>query len=202
MYLSRFFLNPKHPLARRDLANPYEMHSTLAWLFENPAAARPLWRLEWTRPPAVLFQSFEPPDFSRLLRREGFEGYFASAPESKEYRLPSLIQAGERLRFRLEANPTVTRGGKRHGLTRIDDQMLWLHRKAASAGFSVLHAYVSRMERRSFKKRGADAPIVLFAVRFDGWLEVRDPDKLREAIRLGVGHGKALGLGLLSISRV
>lgn len=202
MYLSRFFLNHRHWLARRDLSNPYEMHSTLSWLFNRPAEARPLWRLELTRTPLVLLQSLEPPDFSRLLTRDGFDGYFADAPESKSYLLPALLKAGERLRFRLEANPTVTRAGKRHGLTRVDEQLGWLQRKGKAAGFDILGAVVTRIERRSFKKRGTDAPIVLLAVRFDGWLEVRDPEQMQLAIRQGLGHGKSLGLGLLSISRI
>jgi CRISPR system Cascade subunit CasE len=59
---------------------------------------------------------------------------------------------------------------------------------------------VSRVERRSFPKRGREAVIVLLAVRFDGYLRVRDPELFREAVVNGIGHGKALGLGLLSIA--
>jgi CRISPR system Cascade subunit CasE len=201
VYLSRLVLNPRDHRARRDLANPYEMHATLAWLFEDPKVARPLWRLESVRPPVVLLQSTAPPDFARLQGRDGYQGYFAKAPESKPYGLPDRLNAGLVLRFRLEANPTVTRQGKRHGLRRVDEQLLWLHRQAEKFGFTVVGVTVSRIERRSFWKRGADRPIVLFAVRFDGHLQVRDPKRLREGIVRGIGHGKALGLGLLSLAQ-
>lgn len=200
MYLSRLVLNPRQPRVRRDLGNPYEMHSTLSWLFEDPKAARPLWRLESTRPPVVLLQSVVPPDFGRLLDRDGYEGYLQAPPESKPYRLPERLEVRQVLRFRLEANPTVTRRGKRHGLRRVEDQLRWLHRQAGKFGFDILGATVSKVERRSFWKRGSGAPIVLQVVRFDGFLEVVDPERLREAMCRGIGHGKALGCGLLSLA--
>jgi CRISPR system Cascade subunit CasE len=36
-------------------------------------------------------------------------------------------------------------------------------------------------------------------VLFDGYLVVNDPDPFREALQRGIGHGRALGLGLLSV---
>jgi CRISPR system Cascade subunit CasE len=200
MYLSRLVLNLRHRWARRDVANPHEMHSTLLRLFDDPKAARPLWRLESMNPPTVLLQSTQPPDFGRLLTTNGYDGYFACPPQSKPYHLPDGLVEGQVLRFRLEANPTVTRRGKRHGLRRVDEQLVWLHRQAQRHGFDVLAATVSRIERRSFRKRTGGAPIVLLAVRFDGYLQVREPYLLKRAIAQGIGHGKALGCGLLSIA--
>ena len=49
MYLSKLTLDPRHLGARRDLADAYEMHRTLARAFapdESSAPARFLWRLE------------------------------------------------------------------------------------------------------------------------------------------------------------
>jgi CRISPR system Cascade subunit CasE len=42
--------------------------------------------------------------------------------------------------------------------------------------------------------------IRVYAVLFDGLLTVTDPETFRVALRTGVGHGKAMGLGLLSIA--
>jgi hypothetical protein len=41
----------------------------------------------------------------------------------------------------------------------------------------------------------------LFAIRFDGLLQVADPDRLQETVRQGIGSGKGLGFGMLSLAR-
>ena len=38
------------------------------------------------------------------------------------------------------------------------------------------------------------------SVQFDGVLQVRDPARLLEALRVGIGSGKGLGFGLLSLA--
>lgn len=200
MYLSRLVLNPRNPAARRDLANPYELHATLYRAFTEPRAARVLWRLEHLRPPVVLVQSLEPPDFAAVEQVEGDSPYFLEPPRTKPMAILERLRPGQVLRFRLEANPTVTRGGKRHGLCRVEDQIAWLLRQAAKSGFEVVGAAVTRSERRSFAKRGQPERIVLQVARFDGHLRVLDPARLREAVARGLGHGKALGLGLLSLA--
>jgi CRISPR system Cascade subunit CasE len=43
--------------------------------------------------------------------------------------------------------------------------------------------------------------LLLRTVSFEGILEVRDPAKLEEALRSGIGRGKAFGCGLLSLAR-
>lgn len=214
MYLSKLVLNPRHPLARRDLANPYELHSTLSWVFEATPNERVLWRVERGRLdslPVVLVQSHQAPMWERLQEREGYAGYFLAPPQTKPYTLPERLAAGQVLRFRLEANPTVTRAGKRHGLRREDEQIAWLERQGARHGFSLLYyetedgrkipsCRVTSAERRRFRKRQTGAYIVLWAVTYDGYLKVSNPVALRDAIAKGLGHAKGLGMGLLSIA--
>lgn len=213
MYLSKLTLNPRHPLARRDLANPYELHSTLEWVFEGCPDERLLWRVErsrWSVAPVVLVQSRNAPPWERLAMRDEYQGYFLREAEWKPYTLPDRLVAGQVLRFRLEANPTVTRDGKRHGLVRPEQQIEWLERQGARHGFRVLYTElpegrlpscrVSAVERRRFRKRQTGQLIVLLAVTYDGYLQVTDPAALRQAIACGLGHGKGLGLGLLSVA--
>ncbi len=213
MYLSKLVLNPRHPLARRDLANPYEMHSTLAWVFEGHQDERLLWRVERPRfesAPVVLVQSRHAPEWSRLEAREEYAGYLLREAQWKPYTLPDRLTAGQVLRFRLEANPTVTRDGKRHGLLREEQQVAWLERQGAQHGFRLLYfespdgripsCRVTAVERRRFRKRQTGQFIVLLAVTYDGYLQVTDPAALRAAIAEGLGHGKGLGLGLLSVA--
>lgn len=201
MYLSQLTLDPGQPQARRDLANRYDLHRTLCRAFDEPADARPLWRLELLRPgepPRLLVQSRAAPDWARL--HAAHPGYLADA-RSKPLDLAGHLAPGLRLRFRLEANPTVTRAGKRHGLRREDEQLAWLQRQAARGGFAVEAAVVTREERLALRKPGQPRPIVLHAVTYDGRLVVADPDPLAAALDTGLGHGKALGLGLLSLGR-
>src|SRR5690606_37796715 len=66
--LSRLVMNLGSSAARRDLANAYEMHSTLMRLVDA-GAGRPLWRLELGRdgrPPELLIQTDVEPDFGAL----------------------------------------------------------------------------------------------------------------------------------------
>lgn len=201
MYLSRLTLDLGSGQARRDLANRYDLHATLCWAFDDQQAARPLWRAELARPgepPQLLVQSLGPPAWGRIAARHA--GYFA-AHDCKELDLAGQLRAGQRLRFRLEANPTVTRDGKRHGLVREEEQLAWLDRQGERGGFAVAAAVVSRADRLVLRKRDPARRITLQAVLFDGYLVVRDPAALGEALLRGIGHGKALGLGLLSLGR-
>ena len=44
--------------------------------------------------------------------------------------------------------------------------------------------------------------IRIFSVLYDGILTVTEPDKFRDALQTGIGHGKTLGLGLLSVAPI
>ena len=48
-------------------------------------------------------------------------------------------------------------------------------------------------------KQHAGNGIRIFAVLFDGLLTVTEPDTFRLALQTGIGHGKTMGLGLLSV---
>ncbi len=203
MYLSQLTLDPGHPQARRDLANRYDLHRTLRRACAAPGdtspegePAHPLWRLELLRPgeaPRLLVQSRAAPDWGRLA--DQYPGYLADH-RAKALDLADRLAPGQRLRFRLEANPTVTRDGKRHGLRREEDQLAWLDRQAERGGFRAEAAVVIREERLALRKPGQPRPIVLHAVLFEGRLTVTDPARLAAALDTGLGHGKALGLGL------
>ena len=39
----------------------------------------------------------------------------------------------------------------------------------------------------------------VFAVLYDGMLTVSEPAKFKDAVQTGIGHGKVMGLGLLSV---
>lgn len=216
MFLSKLVLDPHAPSARRDLANPYQMHASLCRAFAAPDECPPrfLWRLETarnTRFPHVLVQSAAAPDW------EGFGEYFCAPPEVGRLPLEHL-QEGQTLRFRLRANPTVTRydpeairqrqdgtvnqgKGKRHGITDVEGQLSWLARQMERGGFAVLGAIVARSERVRMTKHQGGPPITLQAVLYEGHLKIAYLEAFKATLERGVGPAKAFGFGLLSIAK-
>jgi len=222
MYLSRLTLNPRSRRAQRELANPYELHRTLMRAFpaELPAGERVLHRVEvgaQDGPPTVLVQSLTPPDWSCL--RDGDDsadrdarGYLLRAPESKEFAID--FAPGHILAFRLRANPTKKhRRTDGEGVERAvrdpiyqeDKQLEWLARKAQQGGFRILRVAV-RPEGNEIAwqsaRSGPRRKLTLYGVRFDGVLQVTDPDRMQETLRAGIGSAKGLGFGLLSLAPV
>lgn len=240
MYLSRLVLNPRSRDVRRDLADCQELHRTVLAAFparqaHNAVGARDefgvLHRLEPVRRvtgPVLLVQSAEAPDWGRLPA-----GYLdVSAPAANPATTPlrpflDSLQPGERLRFRLRANPTKKvdtksgpsgerRNGRRVKLTTEAEQVAWLRRKAAEGGFEVLSVHMSTEgfeadvgvvdegQTRGWRRTPAGRPRVLTfgAVLFDGHLRILASDAFARTVERGVGSGKAYGFGLLSVGRV
>ena len=123
MLLHRIHLDPRCREARRDLSDPYQLHATLCRAFSAPDKKCPenefLWRLEPETDPAgcprVLVQSRAGPEWEAI----GIDGWLveADAPVDLTKRLKlDDVKVGQRFRFRLRANPCVTRNGKRQGL--------------------------------------------------------------------------------------
>ena len=202
MYLTRLRLDPRSALARRDLADPYEMHRSLVRAFVRDAEQTPprfLWRAEptaaWSSP-ELLVQSAEPGDWSVLA---GQPNYFKGEAETREWAPEAWVREHECFRFRLFANPTVTRDGKRLGLMGEEAQLAWLVRQGERLGFGVEAALVTGSEM--LKSRKGDSRISLLRACFDGRLRVRDAEALAAALHAGIGPGKAFGCGLLSLGR-
>lgn len=234
MFLHRIHLDPRCREARRDLSDPYQLHSTLCRAFSQPDKKCPegefLWRLEPETDlagcPRILVQSRSLPDWTGV----GVQGWLANADSvidlKNRLKLNSL-KAGQRFRFRLRANPCVTRDGKRLGLLRTDEQEAWLERKGRQHGFSLpqlasfdfSEAPQERIDVRVSQeqilrgKRRDGAEIRIFSVLYDGILTVTNPDSFRttliggvkkeanteKKVTMGIGNGRAMGLGLLSV---
>jgi CRISPR system Cascade subunit CasE len=203
MYLTQLVLDPRCRAVRNDLADPYELHRTLLRAFpdaEDGGPGRILYRVEPPRGEprfVVLVRSEVAPDWSRL---EVSSDYLLEPPATKPFD-PSFA-AGRRLCFRLRANPTVKRDGKRRPLLGEGEQRDWLDRKAAEGGFRVVRAEVTP-EGASYGQKsagGATMTLTHHAVRFDGLMAVTDPERLRQALRAGIGSAKGFGFGLLSLA--
>ena len=213
MYLSRLMLNPRQRRVRRDLANPYDLHRTLmsALPADLPDDERALYRVDTDARigvPAVLLQSHTAPDWAALRRRAGYlqpESHWpprvGANPAVKTFDL--VFTRGQALSFRLRANPTVKRDGSRHGLYQEQDQRAWLARKGEQNGFGIVRVTVIQEGNLPAWKpcrNGTQRKLTFFAVRFEGLLQVTDPDALWAAVQTGIGPAKSFGFGLLSLA--
>lgn len=215
MYLSRLILNPRSRRVQREIVDPYQMHRSLMRAFPDDLSEgdeRVLFRLDphpRTAELTLLVQSWTLPDWS-WLADPGTRGYLLPILDNPAVKSFDLnLTPGQVLSFRLHANPTIRRKftdgtRQRVGLYREEEQRAWLERKAEQSGFRVLFAQTSRRDEVKGvilrKDTGARHKLCLLAVCFDGMLQVVDPDRLRHAVCRGIGSGKALGFGLLSLA--
>ena len=221
MFLHRIHLDPRCREARRDLADPYQLHSTLCRAFSEPdkkcSSGEFQWRLEPETDnagkPRILVQSRSLPDWERI-NIKGWLSQAESAIDLTEKLKLNSLQSGLRFRFRLRANPSVKRDGKRQGILQLEEQEQWLQRKALQHGF-VLPKLASfdfsdspqdrpdvnvSQETMLRGKQHSGNSIQVFSVLFDGALTLSEPEKFKEALQAGIGHGKVMGLGLLSVA--
>jgi CRISPR system Cascade subunit CasE len=127
---------------------------------------------------------------------------------SKE--IPAKFLTYPRYQFSLVANPAKkirtfldgqrTKNGKRVPLTNPADQIGWLARKAAAAGFRVDLDTLQAIPRgrEAFMRQGV--PGTHAAVEFRGALTVLDREAFLAAFPRGIGPAKAFGFGLLVLS--
>lgn len=223
MFLHRIHLDLRCREARRDLADPYQLHATLSRAFSQPekkcSEGEVLWRLEPKARsdgnPQVLVQSRTIPNWDGI----GVKGWLAEvdSPIDLKSRLKlDALRPGQRYRFRLRANPCVTRNGKRLGLLQRIAQEQWIQRKGEAHGFVLppltssggseesemrIDVIVSQERMLSGLQHHGNR-IRIFSVLYDGVLTVTDTDAFVKVLHTGIGHGKALGLGLLSVAPI
>lgn len=221
MLLHRIHLDRRCREARRDLADPYQLHATLCRAFFPPEQKCPagefLWRLEpetdGEESPRILVQSRSTADWSRI-DIAGWLAHADAAIDLHERLALDSLEAGKRFRFRLRANPCVTRNGKRLGLLKVEEQETWINRKCEQHGFSL-----PRLTAFDFADTSVERPDVrisheqmlrgnqhsgnairVYSVLYEGLLLVTEAESFKKALLNGIGHGKAMGLGLLSVA--
>jgi CRISPR system Cascade subunit CasE len=205
MYLSKIHI------PWQQAQNPYQLHQAL-------------WRL---------FPGFEDADREFLFRVEqqqkgiGAQVLLQSAmqPQSSEQSPAILaqreyvlnVQNGQRLRFRLRANPikTIKDGSKgsvekkgktftktvRVPLLHEEQQQAWLERKLQA--FAQLETLIVQPEPvLYFRKVKEGRSGKIQTVMFDGVLMVTDAEVFNNQITKGIGPAKAFGCGLLSLARI
>jgi CRISPR system Cascade subunit CasE len=126
------------------------------------------------------------------------------------------LKVGQRFRFRLQANPCTTKNGKRLGLLKLTEQETWIRRKGTRHGFSLpqlapfdfsepvqerVDVQITQAHMLRGKKHTGD-DVRIFSVLYDERLTVTDTKKFVDALQTGIGHGKVMGLGLLSVAPI
>lgn len=218
VYLSEVTLDPRSRITMRLLGDTYALHRRILMAYpekDEGGAGRVLFRVDTRKDgvPAVLVQSERRPDWSRAA-----EGAFSQVRGPKEWE-PSF-RAGQALRFRLRANPTYKKDGKRRAWTERHEQLAWLQRKGEPHGFEIVplpsgpswfDPFDDQPEARAEvrivplnhlvgHKPDQQKSIEHFGVDFDGCLRVTDSTRFAEAIASGVGPAKGFGFGLLSVA--
>lgn len=215
LYLTRLTLNMESRDVRRDLADPYDMHRTLARVAERPSdRSRPfLWRWETsapTQPQLLLVQAEEP------LSWEALATSYTCSIEHRSWDPDAVLRSGRKVRFRVVANPTVSRvpepkpgaepslapargRRKRLGLRSEEEQLSWLERQCMRLGLvDVQAAVIDHGLIRSYRK--SNHKITVCVAQFDGVGTVADPSALAAGLRSGIGHARMLGLGLVTVA--
>lgn len=207
-------------------AGAYSAHQLLWRLFPGCAEGRPfLFRQEIEAEQGQTSASRGMPLFYVLSKVEPTPLAGLLTLESRSFE-PTL-SAGERLAFRLRANPTVARRTQQGRSSRSDVLMdakfafdrserkstvcqqamdeaahHWLATRAESNGFKlIVEPFVSGYRQHELRKTTKGKPIRFSSVDYEGVIEVEDADRLVAGLNHGIGRAKAFGCGLMLIRR-
>lgn len=224
MYLSKIELDRTKSGVRKVLGNRHQLHQKVMMGFPDQRESTDLapqqnnecrknwqilFRLEGT---TLLVQSGIKPNWSRLPT-----GY---TPDGEIRELDfQTIQAGQRLKFRLVANPVYQRTCKRTDengnpilksdrsgkpqqktlrrlINKEEDQIQWLAEHLRGA--TLEECYVGSPSKINREQKSS----IIRTVQFDGVLKVINPSEFLDVLMNGIGRGKSYGCGLLSIARL
>lgn len=212
MYLSRAVLDANRRETMDALGSPQKLHGAIERSFDE--RQRNLWRIDWLNDICyLLLLSEKTPDMKQLLNQFG-EINSPKYWETKVYdKLLNKLEIGQSWRFRLCGNPvqssTVEKNpktgrGKVYAHVTCEQQKKWLIGKANSCGFSLSEESFGVIQNKwlKFHKGGESRrPVSLHTVIFEGLLTITDLELFRQALKTGIGRGKAYGCGLLTITR-
>lgn len=209
LWLSRLVID--RPLRVRDV---YALHQAL-WKAFAPAEAD---RCFLFRADTIAATADEGPRVVVLVQSEREPSWTALGglvADARQRMMRRRYAVGDTLRFFVRANPTACRKGRhefpelgrdefrarrgqRVALWRPDDQLGWLHRKAAAAGFRAVAVRTS--QSRPWRWSRGEIRARHDGVDFEGVLRVEDEATFARTIVAGIGPAKAFGFGLLSLA--
>jgi CRISPR system Cascade subunit CasE len=206
VYLSCLEVDADTPAGTSWLGDPYRVRQRLRRAFYWAEPNRVLFRIRPQREnPGVLIQSQHEPYWQAAFRD------LPVLVTERHRQLTLSPRVGQRLPFRLRAYPMVRlasrdgngerRMGPRVVLLKEEQQREWLERKGMAGGFRPLAFEVRTAAQTSFARgpgTGVGRQTVL-GVDFQGMLVVTDVDAFKAAMYAGIGPGKDLGFGLMTV---
>ncbi|MDO5112099.1 MAG: type I-E CRISPR-associated protein Cas6/Cse3/CasE [Clostridia bacterium] len=209
MYLSRIELNTARRETMQALGSPGMIHGIVESCFAGERDRR-LWRIDKLGEKTyLLLLSPEQPQLASIAKQLG---YANDSGECAEYdKLLARIEADQRWRFRLRANPVYSKSlGSKEGRGRIyahvtqAQQKEWLLSRAEKCGFSlsadafdVVHTSWEKFKKRANERR----EVTIRTATFEGVLTVTNPEIFKKTLVVGIGKEKAYGCGLITVMR-
>ena len=205
MYLSRVKLDISNRKTMMAMASPNLFHGAVENAFTGERK-RNLWRIDTLRGcPYLLILSPDRPDLSDIAAQFGFIAPQIDA-EIKNYRpLLDRIENNSHWHFKLTANPVKSVSAKERGEIHAHVtpyyQKKWLLDRAEKHGFLLREDEFDVVHSQWYTFQKGINRAVLFAATYEGGLTVTDSDLFRDVLINGIGHGKAYGMGLMTIVR-
>lgn len=192
MYISKVLIDAKIPAVRHDLNSPDLFYNTVKSLTGD---SRPVFRIEniplnqtdFIQPVVVVSES--KPDLKKSRKPAG---YFAGI-ESIEYNIP--VREGMVYKFLMKANPSVRIFFRDYDIETDEAWRKWLESECTANGFELIDCKCTDDGYITSREKGRR----MCSVLFEGSLKIYDVKKFQAALHKGIGRGRELGLGLLSI---
>ncbi len=200
MYLSRIDMEISSRAVRSALRDAQQMHRMLSGLFgTGREEAQLLYRCvpRGARLTVYLYSAV-PVEEARLL-----PPMTLAAQREMSAWLGELEEGGVRsfdlLTMPFRKQPDASGGNSRRRVLRSrEERLAWLERKAEQNGFRILRAEETAGEKSSAAHAaGRGGVLYLDSYRYSGVLQITDAEAFRNAVRRGIGAGKAYGLGML-----
>lgn len=205
MYLSRLKLDITNRRTMIAMTNPNLFHGAVESSFHGERQ-RNLWRIDTLRGcPYLLILSHQKPDLANAAAQFGFIAPQIDV-EIKDYSpLLEKIENSSHWHFRLTANPVKSLANKARGEVHAHIttyyQKQWLLERAEKNGFLLKEDEFDVVHTQWYSIPKGKARATLFSASFEGGLTVLNADLFRNALVSGIGHGKAYGMGLLTVVR-
>lgn len=212
MFLSRVEVDRNNRQKTQVLTHLGAYHNWVEQSFPKEIASgirhRHLWRLDnLAGREYLLLLSEERPDLKQLERYG-----VAQTAQTKDYdRHLERLRLGQRLQFRLTANPTYaviqpgTKRGRVYPHVTIAQQRDWLLQKAARSGFEVADTGAGTLafeivnRDHPFLRRKKGRNVLISRVTFEGELRISDLALFKQTLITGIGREKAFGMGLMTV---